>query len=68
MFYSTVFVSLADIEDTMGVQGNELELIALVRNCPFLYDKNVPDFKESDKKYEAWNAIAEVMKATGISV
>ncbi|RZC33303.1 transcription factor Adf-1-like [Asbolus verrucosus] len=54
-----------NIEGTKGLFGNELELIALVRNCQFLYDKNLPDFKNIQKKNEAWEAIASVF---GVSV
>ncbi|XP_044267451.1 transcription factor Adf-1-like isoform X2 [Tribolium madens] len=53
-----------NIEGTKGLFGNELELIALVRNCQFLYDKNLPDFKNIQKKNEAWEAIASVFEVT----
>lgn len=59
------FIAFSDIEDTKGVMGNELELIALVRNCQFLYDKHHPDFKDIQKKTATWNAIASVMQASG---
>jgi hypothetical protein len=54
-----------NIEGTKGLFGNELELIALVRNCQFLYDKSLPDFKNIQKKNEAWEAISAVF---GVSV
>ncbi|XP_063918125.1 transcription factor Adf-1-like isoform X2 [Zophobas morio] len=54
-----------NIEGTKGLFGNELELIALVRNCQFLYNKTLPDFKNIQKKNEAWEAIASVF---GVSV
>lgn len=38
-----------------------MELIALVRNCPYLYDKSRKDFKDFDKKDATWKAIAAVM-------
>lgn len=41
--------------------GNELELIALVRNCPFLYDKRRNDFKDVQKRETTWAAIASIM-------
>ncbi|KAF5289050.1 hypothetical protein FQA39_LY03929 [Lamprigera yunnana] len=50
-----------NVQGTCGIVGNELELITLVRNCPFLYDKNLPDFKDIRKKNIAWSAIARVM-------
>ena len=56
---------IADIEGTKGLFGNELELIALVRNCQFLYNKTLPDFKNIQKKNEAWEAIASVFGVSG---
>lgn len=54
-----------DTNSPPNKMGNELELIALVRNCEFLYNKNLPDFKDSVKRAAAWEAIAAVMNATG---
>ncbi|KAB0797177.1 hypothetical protein PPYR_08171 [Photinus pyralis] len=53
-----------NIEGAHGVIGNELELIALVRNCNFLYDKTLSDFKDIRKKNVAWSAIANVLHCT----
>lgn len=50
-----------NVEGAHGIVGNELELIALVRNCPFLYDKNLSDFKDTRKKNVVWSAIASVL-------
>lgn len=57
-------VLFAGIEDTQGVFGNELELIALVRNCPFLYDKSRNDFKDVAKREATWRAISAVMHSS----
>ncbi|KAK4880654.1 hypothetical protein RN001_008800 [Aquatica leii] len=50
-----------NVQSNCGVVGNELELIALVRKCNFLYDKSLFDFKDVRKKNVAWSAIASVM-------
>lgn len=49
-----------EIEGAHGLVGNEMELIALVRHCPFLFDRSYSDFKNTDRKNEAWEAIAKV--------
>lgn len=47
---------------------NEFALIALVRNCPCIYDRNSAEFKDQIKKNAAWQAIANVLKVSGITV
>ncbi|XP_045472885.1 uncharacterized protein LOC123679355 [Harmonia axyridis] len=53
-----------EIDGADGLQGNEMEIIALIRNCPLLYDKSFPDYNDSKKKDQAWKAIGEVFNVT----
>ncbi|KAL3281829.1 hypothetical protein HHI36_005029 [Cryptolaemus montrouzieri] len=74
----TSFVSIADyichlskeleIEGANGLDGNEMEVIALIRNCPFLYDRSFSDFKDIEKKNEAWEAIASVFNVSALDL
>lgn len=41
-------------------KGDSL-LIDLVRECPHLYDKSLPSYKDSLMKENSWNEIAKVM-------
>ncbi|KAK9872235.1 hypothetical protein WA026_017038 [Henosepilachna vigintioctopunctata] len=54
----------SEIENICGVNGNEMELIALIRNCPFLYNPSYPDFKVAEKRDQAWKAIAKVFSVS----
>lgn len=44
---------------------NDTALIALVKNCPCLYDKNSIEFRDDNKKNASWQAIAKVLKVSG---
>lgn len=68
LYKLTTTFMFTDTHSTSRKMGNELELIALIRNCEFLYNKSLPDYKDSAKRTAAWEAIAAVMKATGICV
>lgn len=56
-----------DFDD--GKNKNEMSgdalLISLVRDYPYLYNKELTDFKDSIKKQNAWIEIANVMGMTG---
>lgn len=47
---------------------NELHLIALVQNCPFLYDRNHIEFRNVAKKNSAWKAIGLILKLSEVEV
>ncbi|XP_044751618.1 uncharacterized protein LOC123311625 isoform X2 [Coccinella septempunctata] len=53
-----------EIDGANGLEGNEMEIIALIRNCPLLYDKSVSDFHDATKKDQAWRAIAQVFNVS----
>lgn len=36
----------------------EQRLAALVKSLPILYDKNLPDFKDRNKRQHAWTEVA----------
>lgn len=46
---------------------SEGALVALVRSCPCLYDSNNEEYEDADKKAASWQAIANVLKASGIN-
>lgn len=41
-----------------------MEIIALIRNCPLLYDKSLVDYNDAKKKDQAWKAIAELFSVS----
>ena len=41
------------------------KLIELVKDQPFLYDKDLEDYRDEAKKAEAWKTIAESLQLGG---
>jgi len=58
-----------DFNDESNESKNEMSgdalLISLVRDHPYLYNKELTDFKDSIKKQNAWVEIANIMNMTG---
>lgn len=54
------------------IDENELDgdalLISLVRNYPYLYNKELSDFKDTIKKQNAWTEIGSVLDMTGMYI
>jgi len=46
------------------IDGDAL-LISLVRNYPYLYNKELTDFKDIIKKQNAWTKIGNILNMTG---
>ncbi|XP_025265448.1 uncharacterized protein LOC105248602 [Camponotus floridanus] len=49
--------------DQNGIDGDAL-LISLVRNYPYLYNKELTDFKDIIKKQNAWTEIGNILNMT----
>lgn len=58
-------------ENENEVDQNETDgdalLISLVWDHPYLYNKELTDFKDSIKKQNAWSEIANILNMTGWS-
>jgi len=59
-------ITFGDIDDTEYLAqgekcGDEL-LIDLVRSRPFLYDKKLKEYRDSDMKENAWAEISSILK------
>lgn len=57
--------NICDIENYNEKDGDAL-LISLVRDYPYLYNKELTDFKDSIKKKNAWIEIGIIMNMTGM--
>lgn len=59
-------------ENFQEIDENELDgdalLISLVRNYPYLYNKELSDFKDIAKKQNAWTEIGNILDTTGMYI
>lgn len=53
-----------ELKNQSEVDGDTL-LISLVRNHPYLYNKELTDFKDTMKKQNAWREIGNILNMTG---
>lgn len=59
---NTIYLDI--VATQKGIHHKEQDLITLVRNCPFLYDKKKFDYKNCKKKDDTWVAIAKILNST----
>lgn len=64
-FDSEEFVGVEGDDDAGWLNGLEDKLLDLYEACPFLYDKNVPAFRQKYKKEMAYEHFAKLLHVTG---
>nr|XP_012217816.1 PREDICTED: transcription factor Adf-1-like isoform X4 [Linepithema humile] len=55
--------NVCEIENQNEIDGDAL-LISLVRDYPYIYNKELTDFKDTFKKQNAWTEIASILNMT----